>query len=81
MKRNGFTRRGFLAGPASLLAASALTPACATLGGRRCAADRVTLGKTGITLRIPQELDQCGLATPENVDEIVAWVRQARGLS
>jgi hypothetical protein len=50
MKRNRFTRRGFLAGSASLLAASALTPACATLGGRRCAADRVTLGKTGIKL-------------------------------
>lgn len=44
-------------------------------------AEAFAAGKTGITLRIPQELDQCGLATPENVDEIVAWVRQARGLS
>ncbi len=50
MKKQCFTRRGFLAGSASVLAASALTPACATLGGRRSAADRVTLGKTGITL-------------------------------
>ena len=44
-------------------------------------AEAFAAGKTGITLRIPQELDQCGFATPDNVDESVEWVRQARGLS
>lgn len=37
-------------------------------------------GKEGITLKIEQELDQCGLPVPENVDEIVDWVRESRGL-
>ncbi|MGC3955102.1 MAG: hypothetical protein QM804_12810 [Propionicimonas sp.] len=36
-------------------------------------------GKTGITLEITQELNQCGLPTPSNIDDIVTWVRQARG--
>lgn len=44
-------------------------------------AEAFAAGKTGITLEIQQELNQCGLPTPENVDEIVAWVRQARGLA
>lgn len=38
-------------------------------------------GKTGITLQIQQELNQCGFATPANIDDIVAWVRQARGVA
>ncbi|HRR34946.1 MAG TPA: aldo/keto reductase [Kiritimatiellia bacterium] len=50
MRNNRYTRRRFLAGSASVLAASALTPACATLEKRRSATDRVTLGKTGLTL-------------------------------
>ncbi len=50
MRNNRYTRRRFLAGSASMLAASALTPACATLGRRRSATDRVTLGKTGIKM-------------------------------
>ncbi|MCW5951912.1 MAG: ABC transporter ATP-binding protein [Propionibacteriaceae bacterium] len=44
-------------------------------------AEAFAAGKTGITLQIQQELNQCGLATPENIDEIVAWVRQARGVA
>ncbi|HHU16293.1 MAG: aldo/keto reductase [Kiritimatiellae bacterium] len=50
MRNNRYTRRRFLASSASMLAASALTPACATLGKRRSATDRVTLGKTGIKM-------------------------------
>lgn len=41
-------------------------------------ADALDAGKEGITLKIGQELNQCGLPTPENVDEIVEWVRDAR---
>ena len=37
-------------------------------------------GKEGITLKIEQELEQCGLPVPENVDDIVDWVRESRGL-
>ena len=39
------------------------------------------LAKEGITLKITQELQQCGLEVPSNVDEITDWVRKARGLS
>lgn len=35
-------------------------------------------GKEGITLKIAQELNQCGLEVPENIDEIVQWVRDSR---
>jgi predicted aldo/keto reductase-like oxidoreductase len=43
-----FTRRKFLAGTATVTAGAVLTPACATLTGKRTATDTVTLGKTGI---------------------------------
>ncbi|MDR0483620.1 MAG: hypothetical protein LBH13_10810 [Cellulomonadaceae bacterium] len=36
-------------------------------------------GKQGITLKLTQELNQCGLAVPANIDEITDWVRTARG--
>ncbi len=41
-------------------------------------AEALDAGKEGITLKISQELSQCGLPEPENVDEIVDWVREAR---
>lgn len=43
-------------------------------------ADAFAAGKAGITLELGQELNQCGLPTPGNLPEIVAWVREARGL-
>jgi len=36
--------------------------------------------KTGITLELKSELQQCGYPEPANLPEIVAWVRHARGL-
>ena len=44
-------------------------------------AEAFAAGKTGITLEIPQELNQCGYSVPENVADIVEWVRHARGLA
>jgi len=44
-------------------------------------AEAFAAGKTGITLEIQQELGQCGLPTPENIADIVTWVRQARGVA
>lgn len=41
-------------------------------------AEAFAAGKDGITLKIDQELGQCGYETPENIDEIVQWVRDAR---
>jgi aryl-alcohol dehydrogenase-like predicted oxidoreductase len=50
MKSCRSTRREFLTGSAAVTA-GALTPACASLAGKkRSASDRVTLGKTGIKL-------------------------------
>lgn len=43
-------------------------------------ADAFAQGKTGITLRLDQELNQCGLPVPANLPEITQWVRTARGL-
>jgi hypothetical protein len=37
-----------------------------------------TAGKAGLTLEITKELDECGFATPDNVDAIVAQVRELR---
>jgi hypothetical protein len=37
-------------------------------------------GKEGITLKLAPELNQCGLAAPENLAEIEQWVRTARGM-
>ena len=37
-------------------------------------------GKSGITLELEDELAQCGLTTPENIGDITAWVREARGV-
>jgi len=37
-------------------------------------------GKTGITLQLQTELNQCGYPTPDNLPDILVWVRQARGL-
>ena len=42
-------------------------------------ADALALGKSGITLKLDQELNQCGLEVPENIEDITAWVRKARG--
>ena len=42
-------------------------------------ADALASGKDGITLELASELNQCGLATPDNLPEIVQWVRTARG--
>lgn len=36
-------------------------------------------GKKGITLEIADELGQCGLTAPANIDDIISWVRTARG--
>lgn len=41
-------------------------------------ADAHTAGKEGLTLQIAQELSECGLEEPENLDEIVAEVRSLR---
>lgn len=41
-------------------------------------AEAFAAGKDGITLKIDQELTQCGFETPDNIDEIVEWVREAR---
>jgi hypothetical protein len=41
-------------------------------------AEAFAAGKTGITLELQTELNQCGLPTPSNLDEIEDWVRQAR---
>ena len=35
-------------------------------------------GKEGLTLQVDQELDQCGLPAPENLDEIEAEIRDLR---
>jgi len=43
-------------------------------------AEAFAAGKTGITLQLQTELNQCGYPTPDNLPDIVAWVRQARGL-
>ena len=43
-------------------------------------ADAFAQGKTGITLRLDQELRQCGLPVPANLPEIEQWVRAARGV-
>jgi len=37
-------------------------------------------GKKGITLELKTELSQCGYPAPDNLPDIVAWVRTARGL-
>ncbi len=37
-------------------------------------------GKNGITLELATELRECGLETPDNLPQIVDWVRAARGL-
>ena len=37
-----------------------------------------TAGKAGLTLEIEKELNECGLETPANVDEIVEQVRELR---
>jgi predicted aldo/keto reductase-like oxidoreductase len=50
MKSHRFTRREFLAGSATVAAGTVLTPACASLAGKRSATDTVTLGKTGLKL-------------------------------
>ena len=44
-------------------------------------ADALAAGKAGITLELGSELNQCGLSTPDNLPEIVQWVRSARGVS
>lgn len=43
-------------------------------------ADALAQGKTGITLELASELNECGLEQPNNLDDIVQWVRTARGL-
>lgn len=43
-------------------------------------ADALAAGKEGITLQLATELNQCGLPTPDNLPEIVQWVRTARGV-
>ena len=35
-------------------------------------------GKAGLTLQVDQELDQCGLPEPENLDELEAEIRELR---
>lgn len=42
-------------------------------------AEAFAAGKTGITLNLPQNLSQCALEEPANIDEIIAWVRASRG--
>ncbi len=41
-------------------------------------ADAHAGGKQGLTLQVDQELDQCGLPEPENLDDIEAEIRQLR---
>lgn len=41
-------------------------------------ADAHADGKIGLTLQVDQELDQCGLPEPENLDEIEAEIRELR---
>lgn len=41
-------------------------------------ADAHADGKEGLTLQVDQELDQCGLPEPENLDEIEAEIRDLR---
>ena len=36
-------------------------------------------GKDGITLELRSELPQCNLPVPDDIDDLVAWVRQSRG--
>lgn len=36
-------------------------------------------GFQGITLKLTQELNQCDLPVPDNLDEIIAWVQESRG--
>lgn len=43
-------------------------------------ADAFAAKKSGITLELNSELNQCGLAIPSNLGEIEQWVRTARGL-
>lgn len=42
-------------------------------------AEAFAAGKTGITLNLSQNLSQCELDVPANLDEIIAWVRASRG--
>jgi len=42
-------------------------------------AEAFAAGKEGITLNVVSNLEQCGLAIPENIEEIVEWVRSSRG--
>lgn len=44
-------------------------------------AEAFAAGKDGITLKIDQELSQCGYEIPDNIEEIVEWVREARTTS
>lgn len=41
-------------------------------------ADAHADGKEGLTLQVDQELDQCGLPEPENLDDIEAEIRELR---
>lgn len=41
-------------------------------------ADAHTAGKSGLTLEVEQELGECGLATPDNLQEIEDTVRELR---
>lgn len=43
-------------------------------------ADAFAAGKSGITLELAQELNQCGLPAPANLADIEQWVRTARGV-
>ncbi|MDR2620568.1 MAG: hypothetical protein LBC29_05580 [Propionibacteriaceae bacterium] len=42
-------------------------------------AEALAQGKEGITLKLDTELTQCDLPVPDNLTEIEAWVREARG--
>jgi len=42
-------------------------------------ADAFAAGKKGITLELNDEMTQCAFPAPANIDEITAWVREARG--
>lgn len=43
-------------------------------------ANALAEGKKGITLKLDDELGQCGLPVPENITDITQWVRTARGV-
>ena len=40
--------------------------------------DAHTAGKAGLTLQVSQELSECGLTAPDNLDEIEAQIRELR---